>query len=140
MTIVEMREKRAKLWATMEGFLDTHRDRKGVLSAEDDAVYANMEKELNDLINEVRRMERRDAIAAELAKPVSSPITEQPQKAFGEAKPAERLVLTARTSICICAASVCSTMCFPRVWMPTAAILSLPSLRSSPWIRSRRKM
>ena len=30
MTIVELREKRAKLWATMEGFLDTHRDRKGV--------------------------------------------------------------------------------------------------------------
>ena len=86
MTIVELREKRAKLWATMEGFLDTHRDRKGVLSAEDDAVYANMEKELNDLTNEVRRMERRDAIAAELAKPVSSPITEQPQKATSEAK------------------------------------------------------
>ena len=86
MTIVELREKRAKLWATMEGFLDTHRDRKGVLSTEDDAVYANMEKELNDLTNEVRRMERRDAIAAELAKPVSSPITEQPQKATGEAK------------------------------------------------------
>ena len=86
MTIVELREKRAKLWATMEGFLDTHRNDKGVLSAEDDAVYANMEKELNDLTNEVRRMERRDAIAAELAKPVSSPITEQPQKAAGEAK------------------------------------------------------
>ena len=31
MTIVELREKRAKLWATMEGFLDTHRDRKGGL-------------------------------------------------------------------------------------------------------------
>lgn len=26
MNIVEMREKRAKLWATMEGFLDTHRN------------------------------------------------------------------------------------------------------------------
>ena len=43
MTIVEMREKRAKLWATMEGFLDTHRNEKGVLSAEDDATYASME-------------------------------------------------------------------------------------------------
>ena len=86
MTIVELREKRAKLWDTMEGFLDTHRNDKGVLSTEDDAVYANMEKELNDLTNEVRRMERRDAIAAEPAKPMSSPITEQPQKATGEAK------------------------------------------------------
>ena len=86
MTIIELREKRAKLWDTMEGFLDTHRNDKGVLSTEDDAVYSNMEKELNDLTNEVRRMERRDAIAAELAKPVSSPITEQPQKASGEVK------------------------------------------------------
>ena len=86
MTIIELREKRAKLWDTMEGFLDTHRNDKGVLSTEDDAVYSNMEKELNDLTNEVRRMERRDAIAAELAKPVSAPITEQPQKATGEAK------------------------------------------------------
>ena len=46
MTIVELREKRAKLWATMEGFLDTHRDRKGVLSAEDDAVYAETARDL----------------------------------------------------------------------------------------------
>ena len=48
MNIVKLREKRAKLWDTMEGFLDTHRNDKGVLSTEDDAVYANMEKELND--------------------------------------------------------------------------------------------
>ena len=39
MTVIELREKRAKLWATMEGFLDTHRNDKGVLSAEDDATY-----------------------------------------------------------------------------------------------------
>ena len=43
MNIVEMREKRTKLWATMEGFLETHRNDMGVLSAEDDAVYAKME-------------------------------------------------------------------------------------------------
>ena len=84
MTIVEMREKRAKLWATMEGFLDTHRNDKGVLSVEDDATYCNMEKELNDLTNEVRRMERRDAIEAELKKPVSQPITEKPAGAVKE--------------------------------------------------------
>ena len=78
MNIVEMREKRAKLWATMEGFLDTHRTDKGVLSAEDDATYNNMEKELSDLTNEIRRMERRDVIEMELSKPVNKPITEKP--------------------------------------------------------------
>ena len=81
MTIIEMREKRAKLWNTMEGFLDTHRNDKGVLSAEDDVTYANMEKDLNDLSNEIRRMERREAMEAELSKPVNQPITSAPEKA-----------------------------------------------------------
>ena len=79
MTIVEMREKRAKLWNTMEGFLDTHRNDKGVLSAEDDATYANMEQDLNDLTNEIRRMERKEAIEAELNQPVDKPIIAQPE-------------------------------------------------------------
>ena len=84
MTIIELREKRAKLWNAMEGFLDTHRTDKGVLSAEDDATYAGMEKDLSDLTNEIHRMERRDAIAAELAKPVSDPLTEKPQREKSE--------------------------------------------------------
>lgn len=78
MNIVEMREKRTKLWATMEGFLETHRNDMGVLSTEDDAVYANMEKEFEALSNEIRRQERRDAHEAELSKPVNLPITEKP--------------------------------------------------------------
>lgn len=86
MTIVEMREKRAKLWATMEGFLDTHHGDKGVLSTEDDATYTNMEKELNDLTNEIKRMERKDVIEAELKKPVATPITEKPMKPNAEEK------------------------------------------------------
>ena len=81
MNIVEMREKRTKLWATMEGFLETHRNDMGVLSAEDDAVYANMEKEFESLSNEIRRQERRDAHEAELSKPVNKPITEKPAQA-----------------------------------------------------------
>ena len=78
MTIIEMRDKRTKLLATMDGFLDTHRDGKGVLSAEDDATYAGMEKELAAITNEIKRMERREAIDAELSKPVSTPITDKP--------------------------------------------------------------
>ena len=81
MTIIEMREKRAKLWNTMEGFLDTHRNDKGVLSAEDDATYSAMERDMTDLSNEIRRMERRDAMEAELNKPVGKPLTGMPEKA-----------------------------------------------------------
>lgn len=81
MTITEMRNKRAKLWNTMEGFLDTHRNDMGVLSAEDDATYSKMEHDLDSLTNEIKRMERRDAIEAELNKPVNQPITEAPERA-----------------------------------------------------------
>lgn len=83
MTITEMRNKRAKLWNTMEGFLDTHRNDMGVLSAEDDAAYSKMESDLDSMTNEIKRMERRDAIEAELNKPVNTPITETPEKAAG---------------------------------------------------------
>lgn len=81
MTITEMRNKRAKLWNTMEGFLDTHRNDMGVLSAEDDATYSKMEHDLDSLTNEIKRMERRDAIEAELNKPVNQPITEALERA-----------------------------------------------------------
>ena len=78
MTIIEMRNKRTKLLATMDGFLETHRTDKGVLSAEDDATYNSMEQELAALTNEIKRMERREEIEAELAKPVNTPITGKP--------------------------------------------------------------
>ena len=86
MTITELREKRAKLWNTMEGFLDTHRKENGVLSAEDDNIYSNMETDLDALTNEIKRMERREAREKELSQPVSEPIKEMPEKANAEVK------------------------------------------------------
>ena len=46
MTILELREKRAKAWEAAKAFLDSHRNDKGVLSAEDDAAYTRMEQEM----------------------------------------------------------------------------------------------
>ena len=80
MTITEMREKRAKLWNTMEGFLDTHRNDMGVLSADDDQTYCNMESELDSLTNEIHRMERREAHEAELNKATSQALITRPEK------------------------------------------------------------
>ena len=81
MTITELRNKRAKLWNTMEGFLDTHRNSMGVLSAEDDNTYSNMERDLDSLTNEIKRMERREAIETELNKPINQPLTSAPSGA-----------------------------------------------------------
>ena len=53
MTILELREKRAKAWEAAKAFLDSHRNDKGILSAEDDAAYTRMEQEITDLGKEI---------------------------------------------------------------------------------------
>lgn len=80
MTILELREKRSKAWEAAKAFLDSHRTEKGTLTAEDDAAYTKMEQEIEDLGREIARMERREALDAELNKPVNIPITGQPAK------------------------------------------------------------
>lgn len=80
MTISELRDKRANLWKSMTAFLDTRTGSDGVLSAEDDASYAKMEKDFDSLTNEIKRMERKEALEAEMNKPVGTPITEKPMK------------------------------------------------------------
>ena len=78
MTILELREKRAKAWEAAKAFLDSHRNDKGVLSAEDDAAYTRMEQEIIDLGKEISRMERREALDAQLNLPVNQPLTGKP--------------------------------------------------------------
>ena len=78
MTILELREKRAKAWEAAKAFLDSHRQENGVLSAEDDAAYTKMEQEITDLGKEIERLERQEALDAELNRPVNRPITAKP--------------------------------------------------------------
>ena len=78
MTILELREKRAKAWEAAKAFLDSHRPDKGVLSAEDDAAYSRMEQEITDLGKEISRMERLEALDAQMKKPVNQPLTGKP--------------------------------------------------------------
>ena len=78
MTILELREKRAKAWEAAKAFLDSHRNEKGVLSAEDDAAYTRMEQEITDLGKEIARMERQEAFERELSPPVNRPLTGRP--------------------------------------------------------------
>ena len=78
MTILELREKRAKAWEAAKAFLDSHRNEKGVLSAEDDAAYSRMEQEITDLGKEISRLERQEAFEKELSQPVNMPLTGRP--------------------------------------------------------------
>lgn len=78
MTILELREKRAKAWEAAKAFLDSHRKENGILSAEDDAAYTKMEQEITGLGKEIERLERQEALDAELNRPVNKPLTGKP--------------------------------------------------------------
>ena len=78
MTINELIEKRANLWKAMDAFLKAQTNDKGVLSEEDDAKYVAMEHDFDNLSKEIKRLEKRNAIEAELNMPVNRPIVGKP--------------------------------------------------------------
>lgn len=84
MTILELREKRNKAWEAAKAFLESHRTEKGTLTAEDDVTYTQMEQEINDLGKEIARLERQEALEAELNRPVNQPLTSKPGSGRGE--------------------------------------------------------
>ena len=84
MTILELREKRNKAWEAAKAFLESHRTEKGTLTAEDDAAYTRMEQEINDLGKEIARLERQEALEAEMNRPVNQPLTTKPGSGRGE--------------------------------------------------------
>lgn len=76
--ILELREKRAKAWDAAKAFLDSKRGADGLLSAEDVATYEKMEADVVNLGKEIDRLERQQALDAELNKLVNTPITGKP--------------------------------------------------------------
>ena len=78
MTMNELIEKRANLWKAMDAFLKAQTNEKGVLSEEDDAKYAAMEHDFDNLTKEIKRLEKRNAIEAELSMPMNRPIVGKP--------------------------------------------------------------
>ena len=89
-TVNELREKRASAWNAAKAFLESRRTDKGTLTAEDDAAYTRMEQDITDLSKEIARLERRDALDAELSRPVSQPLTSKPASASAHDSGAKR--------------------------------------------------
>lgn len=84
--ILELREKRAKLWDKTKAFLDVKRNEEGFLSAEDTATYEKMEADVVSLGKEIERLERQAAIDLELSKATSNAITNTPNNNQGSEK------------------------------------------------------
>jgi HK97 family phage major capsid protein len=87
MTINELREARNKAWQGAKAFVESKRDKDGLLSAEDAAAYADMEKKIKDYSAEIERMEQMEAMENELNKPVNTPIVAKPMTADSKTKP-----------------------------------------------------
>lgn len=78
MTINELRAKRNQAWEAAKAFVETKRDKDGLLSEEDAKTYAQMEKKVQDYGAEIERMEAMMAMDAQLSNPTSEPITNKP--------------------------------------------------------------
>lgn len=81
MTIQELMEKRNKMWDAAKQFVDTHENENGILTDEDAATYAKMEKEIEDMTAAIDRQTKAEQREAELSRPVNSPLTGKPYMA-----------------------------------------------------------
>ena len=86
MTINELREARNKAWQGAKAFVESKRDKDGLLSKEDAAAYDEMEKKIKDYSAEIERMEQMEKIENELNKPVNIPIVTKPMTVNGKEK------------------------------------------------------
>ena len=86
MTILELRELRNKVWEGAKVFVESRRDKDGLLSAEDAKAYAEMEKKVKDYSAEIERMEQMEAMEKEMNKPVNTSIVAKPMTADGKEK------------------------------------------------------
>lgn len=78
MTIAELIQKRAKVWEGAKAFVESHAKENGTLSAEDNAAYLKMEKEIEDLTAAIDRQQRAERMEQELNRPMNSPLTGKP--------------------------------------------------------------
>ena len=85
--ILEMIEKRNQAWNAAKAFVENRQDKDGLLSEADAKTYKEMEQKVMDYGKEIERLQQMEAIEAEMAKPVNTPITAKPMKGGMEDKP-----------------------------------------------------
>ncbi|MCB5279286.1 MAG: phage major capsid protein [Candidatus Cloacimonetes bacterium] len=78
MTIQELIENRKKLWEGAKAFVESKRDKDGLLSDEDIKAYNEMEAKIKALGDEINRMKDRELLENELKKATSMPLTQKP--------------------------------------------------------------
>lgn len=85
--IQELMEKRKQAWEGAKAFVESKKDKDGLMSDEDARTYADMEKKVSNFTKEIERMQSMEAMEREMAKPMSEPLTSQPMQTENNAKP-----------------------------------------------------
>lgn len=80
-TVLDMIKKRNKSWEGAKAFLESKRDKDGLISEEDAKAYDEMEKKVKAYSVEIERLKEMEAMDKELAKPTSTAIVTKPMKA-----------------------------------------------------------
>ena len=78
MTIQDLIEKRKKLWEGAKAFVESKRDKDGLLSDEGIKTYNEMETKIKALGDEINRMKDQELLENELKKATSTPLTQKP--------------------------------------------------------------
>ena len=76
--ILELRNKRAKLWEQTKDFLEKNRGENGLVEASAVEQYNKMAQEVKDLGLEIERLEQQAQLDAALSAPTTQPITNKP--------------------------------------------------------------
>lgn len=79
-TISNMVEKRNKAWQGAKAFLESKRDKDGLISEEDAKTYDEMEAKVKAYSMEIDRLEQMEKMDKELSKPTSEAIVAKPMK------------------------------------------------------------
>lgn len=78
MTILQLIAMRIQAWEAAKAFLEARRDKDGLLSEEDAATYAEMEKKVKNYTAEIERLQAMEVMDTELNKPINTPLTGKP--------------------------------------------------------------
>jgi len=84
--ILELQEQRKKAWDGAKAFVESKRDKDGLLSEEDAKTYAQMEQKVKNYGVEIERLQAMETMENQLSQPVNIPIVSQPMKPDGKEK------------------------------------------------------
>ncbi|WP_446923766.1 phage major capsid protein [Listeria monocytogenes] len=79
--IQELMEKRKLAWEGAKAFVESKKDKDGLMSDEDAKTYSEMEKKVANFTKEIERVQSMENMEREMAKPMSEPLTSQPMQA-----------------------------------------------------------